>query len=349
MATTLSLVSLDPILERGLLPDSLLRLGIRRLLRQRLREESHPTEVEQQQALTNFVAGLKEMPVAVNTTDANEQHYEVPAEFYQHCLGPHLKYSCGYWADGVRTLKQAEEAMLTLTCERAEIAEGQRILELGCGWGSLTLWIARRYPKSHVTAVSNSRSQRQFIEEEAAACGLKNVRVITADMNTFEIDGPFDRVVSVEMFEHMKNYRVLFRRISRWLSPSGLFFLHIFTHRKLAYHFTARDDSDWMSRYFFTGGIMPSDDLPLHFQEHLALDKRWRLNGSHYARTAEAWLQNMDHARAKIRPIFETTYGEAEAGKWWNYWRIFFLSCAELWGFAGGREWIVSHYRFRPR
>lgn len=349
MATSLSVISLHTVLEKGLLPDAVVRHGIRRLLRQRLHEETCRTEEEQQRNLTNFVAELREMPIAINTTDANEQHYEVPAAFYRYCLGPNLKYSCGYWSPGVDTLAEAEEAMLALTCERAGIADGKSILELGCGWGSLTLWMADRYPHSEITGVSNSNSQREFIEREATARGLKNVRILTADMNSFEIDESFDRIVSVEMFEHMKNYEILFRRIGGWLKRDGLFFLHIFTHRNLAYHFAARDESDWMSRYFFTGGMMPSDNLPLYFQEDLLIDRHWRVDGSHYSKTAEAWLQNMDRSRTEILPVFAATYGQAEVEKWWNYWRIFFLSCAELWGFRGGREWFVSHYRFRPK
>jgi len=349
MASTHSVISLDRFLEKGIIPDALVRYGIRRLLRQRLRDEAHATQQQQQRALSDFVAGLREMPVAINTAEANEQHYEVPAAFYQHCLGPHLKYSCGYWPEEVSTLEQAEEAMLRLSCQRAGIDNGQSILELGCGWGSLTLWMASHYPESRITAVSNSQSQRQFIEGQAKARGLNNVRVITADMNDFEAGDSFDRVVSVEMFEHMKNYQTLFERVSRWLVPDGHFFLHIFTHRTLAYHFTPRDQSDWMSRYFFSGGMMPSDSLPLYFQDDLALEEHWHVDGVHYARTAEAWLDNMDRARAEILPIFIATYGEAGAEKWWNYWRIFFLSCAELWGYRSGREWFVSHYRFRPR
>jgi cyclopropane-fatty-acyl-phospholipid synthase len=336
---------IDRLLEHDLLPDPLIRLGIRRLLRQRLREIAHPAPEAQVAA---FAAKLREMPIAINTAESKEQHYEVPTSFYQRCLGPNLKYSCAYFPTGKESLGEAETAMLALTAERARLADGLDILELGCGWGSLTLWMAARFPRARITAVSHSRTQREHILAEAERRGLGNVRVITCDMREFQAEpGAYDRVVSVEMFEHMKNWPRLLAAISTWLRPGGYFFAHVFTHSRFAYHFEARDDSDWMSRYFFTGGMMPAHSLFPRFQDELRLVESWKVNGRHYARTAEHWLRNMDAARAEILPLFAETYGPEAARKWWSYWRIFFLACAELWAFREGEEWHVSHYLFQ--
>ncbi len=333
---------IDALLEKNLLPDPLIRVGIRRLLAQRLREESARYDV------AAYVADLKTRPVAEDTRAANEQHYEVPTAFYQRCLGRRLKYSGCFYATGRETLDEAEEAMLNLYVERGRFVDGQDVLELGCGWGSLSLFLAERFPTSRITGVSNSRTQKEFIDAEAARRGLRNLRIITADMNVFATESAaYDRVVSIEMFEHMKNYQVLFSRIAGWLRPGGLMFVHIFTHHRLSYHFVARDASDWMSRYFFTGGQIPAHDLLSHFQDDLKLESDWRVNGTHYQRTAEHWLQNMDRHKAEIMPLFAATYGADQARKWWVYWRVFYMSCAELWGYRGGEEWLVSHYLFR--
>ncbi len=339
------------LLERGLLPDWLIRYGIRRLLRARLREEDRGGPEAEQRHLMQLIARLKQSPIAINTADANQQHYELPSEFFERVLGEHLKYSCCFYRETHATLQQAEAQMLALTAERARLRDGERILELGCGWGSLSLWMAERLPNARITAVSNSTTQKRFIDQRAAARGLRNLEVLTCDMNdlSFPAGTAFDRIVSVEMFEHMRNYELLMRRIAGWLAPSGTLFVHIFTHHRYAYPFEIRDQTDWMSKYFFTGGIMPSDDLLLYFQDDLALVEHWHVDGRHYQKTSEHWLQNMDRHRAELLPILADTYGADKVGRWWVYWRVFFMSCAELWGYDQGREWLISHYLYSRR
>jgi len=333
--------------ELGLLPDTVIRAGIRRLNRQRLAEiEAADPEVSARN-LARFVCGMHSADIAPVPDFANRQHYEVPAEFFKLVMGEHRKYSCCHWSKDTDSLDEAEREALEITVGRAGIRDGMDILDLGCGWGSLSLWIAERFPSSNVVAVSNSASQREYITGEAKKRGLGRLEVITSDMNEFDTGRRFDRVVSVEMFEHMRNWGELYRRIGQWLEPGGKFFKHVFCHRGCAYEFVDRGPSDWMSRHFFTGGMMPSDDLPLHFQQHLRLENRWRWNGKHYERTANAWLANMDAHREEIMPILERTYGKPHAGQWFMRWRIFFMACAELFGHGDGREWFVGHYLFR--
>ena len=331
--------------EQGLVPDRVVRAGIRRLLQQRLDEIESNDVAAAAERRDAFIEMMNQSPIAPIPEKANEQHYEVPAEFFAEVLGQHRKYSCCYWPKGVQTLEQAEAASLRVTCERAQIADDMRILELGCGWGSLTLWMGQHYPRAQITAVSNSHSQRQYIEAQARVLELDNIEVITADMNDFETDKRFDRVVSLEMFEHMRNYRDLFERVHNWLVPGGRFFMHIFCHRLVPYEFVERDSSDWMSRYFFSGGIMPSDDLPLHFQDHLRLCRQWRWDGRHYETTLNSWLERMDERKQWVMPILLQTYGD-DADLWWMRWRLFFMACAELFGFNDGQEWWVGHYLF---
>ncbi len=332
--------------EHGYVPDSVIRHSIRRLLRSRL--DSLPVDDPEASAALeqNFVRMMDLAPIALVPEKANEQHYELPPRFFDLCLGMKQKYSCCFWPRGVRTLDQAEVAALQASCEHAELEDGMRILELGCGWGSLTIWMAERYPNNSITAVSNSVSQRGFIESRLTEKGLHNVRVITCDMNDYQADETFDRVVSVEMFEHLRNYRQMFSNICDWLNPGGKFFMHIFCHRSCPYEFEDRGPSDWMSRYFFSGGIMPSDDLPLRFQERLKLRRRWRWNGQHYEKTCNAWLDKMDLNEPEIMQVLADTYGKENARRWWMRWRMFYMACAELFGYDEGRQWWVSHYLF---
>jgi len=333
--------------EHKIIPDSLVRLGIRELLRQRL-EDEHINDSELQGfRYQKLLDELRESPIAIATDTANQQHYEVPSEFFQHVLGSHLKYSSCYWDTSTKDLDQAEQQMLDLYLQRAKLADQQTILELGCGWGSLTLWMAQRYPNSQITAVSNSQGQRSYIEKQADKLGLTNIEIITCDVNELALEKQYDRIVSVEMFEHVRNYENLLRKISNLLKPDGKLFVHIFCHRFLAYPFETEGDDNWMGRYFFTGGLMPARDTLLHFQKHLYLENQWDLSGDHYQKTAEAWLENLDMYKSEIRALFKDTYGKRQARIWLQRWRIFFMACAELFGYRKGCEWMVAHYLFQ--
>jgi len=332
--------------ERGWIPDAVLRLAIRRMCAQRLRDEHAADPAMAARRGAALLAELRCSPVAIHADAANRQHYELPPAFFERCLGPRLKYSACFYPTGTETLAEAEEAMLALYGERAQLADGQDILELGCGWGSLTLWMAERYPRSRIVAVSNSAPQRGFIERRCRERGLDNVRVVTCDANRLELpDAAFDRCVSVEMFEHMRNYAVLLDRIGAWLRPGGKLFVHIFCHRTLVYPFETGGEGNWMGRHFFTGGLMPAADTLLWFQDALRIEDRWLLDGTHYQRTANHWLQRQDARRADVLPILREAYGDA-AELWCQRWRMFWMACAEMFGYDHGREWMVAHYRF---
>lgn len=337
-------MNLLDLAERRYLPDWLIRMGIRRLLNLRERSLRVAQGNSQDERRTAFADLLRDSPLAVETDAANEQHYEVPAGFFEQVLGPHLKYSCCFFSAPDTSLAAAEAQMLQLTCERAEIADGMRVLELGCGWGSLSLWMAEHYPQCAITAVSNSANQRQWIEARAAERGLSNLRVITQDMRTLTLSETFDRVISVEMFEHMRNYELLLKRVAEWLEPDGKAFVHIFCHRHASYLFESEGASNWMGRHFFTGGMMPAIDLLREFRRDLTVQQLWIVNGRHYWRTSEAWLQNLDERQATVLKLLEASCGTATAGVALQRWRIFFMACAESFRYREGTEWFVGHY-----
>ena len=335
--------------ESGRIPDRMVRWGIRRLCRERLRSEMAADCETRQNRMREFLNTAQQGPIAPVPDLANEQHYEVPSEFFGLVLGPHRKYSCCYWGPEAETLEQAESLALRETCLRADLKNGHSILELGCGWGSLTLWMATNYPRSRITAVSNSSSQREYIEHTAHQRGLTNLTVVTADVNNLELEEScFDRVVSVEMFEHVRDHRSLLASIGRWLRPDGKLFVHVFCHRSQTYEFRM-DSNSWMADTFFSGGIMPGDDYLLRFQDDLHVVDQWRWSGRHYQETANQWLSNLDARRSEVRAVLSRTYGSESAGLWLGRWRLFFMACAELWGYNGGEEWWVSHYLFQNR
>jgi cyclopropane-fatty-acyl-phospholipid synthase len=333
------------LMEKGLLPDFLIRYGIRMNARDRLLQFGSDLEKQQEQ-VEKFIYELKNSPIAILTEKANEQHYEVPAKFFTYVLGKNLKYSSCYYQSTEDSLNTAEDRMLEITCQRAELTDGQSVLELGCGWGSLTLWMAKHYPNSKITAVSNSKFQREFILEQAKNRGLSNVEIITADMNQFEIDRKFDRIVSVEMFEHMRNYSLLFDKITKWMKDDAKLFVHIFCHKFLAYPYETEGADNWMGKYFFTGGIMPSKDLLLRFPEYLKIEKQWVVNGQHYQKTSEDWLRNLDNNKDTVMNLFKECYESKEANIWFQRWRVFFLACAEVFGYEKGNQWFVTHMLF---
>lgn len=332
--------------EKGFLPDLLIRLGIKRLCGQRLSEASTLGLEALENSHQQWIDLLTESPVAIVPEKANEQHYEVPPQFFELVLGANLKYSSGYWSKEVFSLDESELEMLKITCERAGLVDGQDILELGCGWGSLTCFMAQKFPNSKITAVSNSKDQRNFIQQKNDKLNLQNIKVFTADMNDFSTDEKFDRVISIEMFEHMRNYDELLKRIDGWLKQNGKLFVHIFSHKEVAYPFEDKGDGDWMAREFFSGGQMPSHRLLMSFPDRMKIEKDWRVSGTHYEKTSLAWLRKMDTNKIEVLELFKTTYGEKDASEWFQRWRIFFMSCEVLFGFNEGSEWGVSHYLF---
>ena len=332
--------------EKGILPDFFIRLGIRKLCGQRLTDANDLSLKAREEKHQKWVDILMESPIALVPEKANEQHYEVPPRLFELVLGAKLKYSSGYWPQGTSTLDDSEVEMLKLTSKRAALSDGQEVLELGCGWGSLTFHMALTYPNSKITAVSNSNDQRQFIEKKCAELKIKNIKVITADMNDFSSEKTFDRVVSIEMFEHMRNYDELLKRVSEWLKKDGKLFVHIFSHKEIAYPFEDKGEGDWMAREFFSGGQMPSHKLLTCFSSRMKIEKDWRVEGTHYEKTSLAWLNKMDENKKEVLKLFEKTYGKNEASTWFQRWRIFFMSCEVLFGFNKGSEWGVSHYLF---
>jgi len=332
--------------EKGLLPDPLIRLGIKRLCGQRL-SDTHTLDADAlEMSHQQWIDFLVKSPIAIVPEKANEQHYEVPPKFFEMILGASLKYSCGFWPKGISSLDDSESEMLRLTCKRAELGDGQDILELGCGWGSLTFYMAQNFPNSKITAVSNSNDQTKFIEKKCRKLRLNNIETINADMNNFAIDKEFDRVVSIEMFEHMRNYDELLKRISSWLNEKGKLFVHIFSHKEVSYPFEDKSNSDWMAREFFSGGQMPSHKLLMSFPGRMRVEASWRVDGTHYAKTSRAWLEKMDNNKMAVVEVFSSTYGEKSANTWFQRWRIFFMSCEVLFGYNRGSEWGVSHYLF---
>ncbi|XP_028807031.1 (S)-coclaurine N-methyltransferase [Neltuma alba] len=345
--TTVKIMSRS--LERNLLPDVVVRRLTRLLLASRLRSGYKASSQPQLSDLLHFVHSLREMPIAIETDKPKVQHYELPTSFFKLVLGKNLKYSSCYFSSASNTLDDAEEAMLELYCERSRIKDGHTVLDVGCGWGSLCIYIAKKYSNSRVTGICNSTTQKAYIEEKCRDLMLQNVEIIVADISTFEMDASYDRIFSIEMFEHMKNYKDLLKKIAGWLKEDGLLFLHHFCHKAFAYHFEDKNEDDWITRYFFTGGTMPSANLLLYFQDDVTVVNHWLVNGKHYAQTSEEWLKRMDQNLTSIKPIMESTYGKESAVKWTVYWRTFFIAVAELFGYNNGEEWMVAHFLFKKK
>ena len=331
-------------ISRGLIPDSLLRRGVRNQGRQRLQMMKN-TDLKQE--YLTFLKQASSGKIAVHTDDANNQHYEVDSEFFQYCLGKNLKYSSCYWNDDTSSLDEAEDIMLDLYCKRAKIEDGMTILDVGCGWGSLSLYLAQKYPKSKITGVSNSNSQRKFIEKLGYERNLHNLNIVTKDINSFDTNKKFDRIISIEMFEHTKNSKILMDSINKWLAPDGLFFMHVFAHKYNPYYFDTEQKNAWMAKYFFTGGMMPNHDLFRDLESDLNYQKSWMLSGTHYEKTSNAWLEKMDSNKTKILELFRRNNSNSVAKKKFYFWRLFFIACAEIFGYNGGSEWIISHHLFK--
>ena len=332
--------------ELGIIPESVLRVAIKKIIQQRLSEIPINTE-ERQSKKTDFIEALRSSPIALSTNQANEQHYEVPPSFFQEIMGSYLKYSCGWFDENTTSLDTAEENMLKLYVERLGIQNHQRVLDLGCGWGSFTLFAAEKFPNSNFVAVSNSNDQIEFIKNTAKARSLENVEAIKQDMNDLSLEGSFDRIISVEMFEHMRNYGALLKNLGDHLLKDGKLFVHIFTHRDHPYPYEVRGPSDWMSKYFFTSGLMPSHDIFSYFEEDFVVRQSWKINGMHYAKTCNLWLQNHYKNKKTILDIFTGHYPNPR--QWFVRWQLFFLACEELFAYSEGKEWFVSHYLLTPK
>lgn len=335
-------------MEQGKIPDFVIRMGIRRLLKTRLLQMKNEVNGQLSHYLANYVQQLKSSPLAILTDVANQQHYEVPTEYFHLSLGAHKKYSSCYWTDEMLTLEQAEQKSLDLSIEHAQIQNGMAVLELGCGWGSLSLELARRFPDSKITSVSNSRTQKLYIDEQARLRGLSNLTVLTRDLSKEESydfgETKYDRVMSIEMMEHLRNYEKFFSLVSKSMKKEAKFFIHIFTHKTTPYFFETEGEDNWMGKYFFSGGQMPSRDLFDQFDKDLRVEQKWDWNGQHYQKTLEAWLHKMDQNEEVIRELFAQAYGQHQVETWINRWRVFYMACAELFGYNKGEEWGVTHY-----
>ena len=323
------------IAELGLIPDVFIKTAVRFITKKRLNESGiHENKL-------NVIKSISEGGIAEKTDDANEQHYEVPPEFFKYALGKNLKYSCSFF-DKTDSLDEAEKSMIELYIERADIQEGHDILDLGCGWGSFSLYVAEKYPSVSITAVSNSKDQIAFIQNEAKRRGLFNIKASKMDVNNLDLDNKFDRIVSIEMFEHLRNYKLILNSLNSLLKPDGRLFVHIFCHKELTYFYEIKNSYDWMTKYFFEGGIMPSQDIFKYFDDELEVINQWDVNGNHYAKTCKAWLNNHYKNKDKILDIFDKHYDKPRI--WFNRWRIFFLSCEAFFAINNGREYFVSHY-----
>lgn len=340
------------VLEHGYMPDAITRVGIRSLVKQRLNESFEKTNHDSQY-IKHYAQSLRESPLAIMTKKANEQHYEVPTEFYDLSLGQHKKYSSCYWDKNTKSLEEAEQRALDISIEHAGVQDGMRVLELGCGWGSLSLELGKRFPNSQIVAVSNSKTQKEYIDNKARERGLKNITVLTRDLG-FESnyhfgEEKFDRVMSIEMMEHLRNYDLFFKSIAPSMKDDGKFFIHIFTHKEIPYFFETEGEDNWMGKHFFSGGQMPSRDLFDEFNKDLVVEKKWDWNGEHYSKTLEAWLDNTDDEKDRVLSMFKKTYGEGSEVVWYNRWRVFFMSCSELFKYNNGEEWGVTHYLMKKK